>query len=147
MITWLTGFDNDEIQEAITQELTFKLFDLAKLNPKADQISGSICGYKIQDITTPLTKQVRYLDKLVDEWPRQSPRKSASAIGEESQRMMRIQQTRSMSLALGIVLMTLATTSLGSIVDGDHLALAGSGVLMTAGQPIANHSQRDLQNR
>ena len=68
VITWLTGFDNDEIQEAITRELTFEaFFDLAKLNPKADLISGSICGYKIQDITTPLTKQVRYLDKLVDE--------------------------------------------------------------------------------
>ena len=68
VITWLTGFDNDEIQEAITRELTFEaFFDLAKLNPKADQISGSICGNKIQDITTPLTKQVRYLDKLVDE--------------------------------------------------------------------------------
>ena len=39
--------------------------------------------------------------------------------------MMRIQQTRSISLALGIALMTLATTSLGSIVDSDHLALAG----------------------
>ena len=68
VITWLTGFDNDEIQEAITRELNFEaFFDLAKLNPKADQISGSICGYKIRDITTPLTKQVRYLDKLVDE--------------------------------------------------------------------------------
>ena len=41
--------------------------------------------------------------------------------------MIRIQQTRSVLLTLGIVLMTLATTSLGSIVDGDHLALAGSG--------------------
>ena len=68
VITWLTGFDNDEIQEAITRELTFEtFFDLAKLNPKADQISGSICGNKIQDITTPLTKQIRYLDKLVDD--------------------------------------------------------------------------------
>ena len=68
VITWLTGFDNDEIQEAITRELTFEaFFDLAKLNPKADQISGSICGYNIHDLTTPLTKQVRYLDKLVDE--------------------------------------------------------------------------------
>ena len=68
VITWLTGFDDDEIHEAITQELTFEeFFDLAKLNPKADQISGSICGYNIQDITTSLTKQVRYLDKLVDE--------------------------------------------------------------------------------
>ena len=68
VITWLTGFDHDEIQEAITRELTFEaFFDLAKLNPIADQISGTICGYNIQDITTPLTKQVRYLDKLVDE--------------------------------------------------------------------------------
>ena len=68
VITWLTGFNDDEIQGAITRELTFEaFFDLAKLNPKADQISGFICGYNIQDITTPLTKQVRSLDKLVDE--------------------------------------------------------------------------------
>ena len=39
----------------------------AKLHPNAELITGTICGYKIQEIQTPLTKQVRYLDKLVDE--------------------------------------------------------------------------------
>jgi hypothetical protein len=37
------------------------------LNPNADLITGMICGYRIEEIENPLTKQVRYLDKLVDE--------------------------------------------------------------------------------
>lgn len=40
---------------------------MAKLNPNANLIKGVICGYRIEDIETPLTKQVRFLDKLVDE--------------------------------------------------------------------------------
>ena len=68
VIRWLTGFNDTAIRKAITQELSFEsFFEMANLNPKASQISGTICGYKIQDITTPLTKQVRCLDKLVDE--------------------------------------------------------------------------------
>lgn len=48
--------------------MTFKtFFDSAKLNPNANLIAGIICGYRIEYIETPLTKQVRYLDKLVDE--------------------------------------------------------------------------------
>lgn len=52
----------------IVNKATFEqFFAAAKIHPNAELITGSICGYKIQDIQTPLTKQVRYLDKLVDE--------------------------------------------------------------------------------
>jgi len=68
VIEWLTGFDDNKIQELIDDNVTFKTFFLkANLNPKIPLIKGVICGYRIEDIETPLTKQVRCLDKLVDE--------------------------------------------------------------------------------
>ena len=68
VIQWLTGFNEKKLQELIDAEVTFKeFFEKADLNPKADLITGVICGYRIEAIETPLTKQVRYLDKLVDE--------------------------------------------------------------------------------
>lgn len=68
VIKWLTGFNSAEIEELITSKATFKeFFERATLNPNANQIKGVICGYRIEDIITPLTQQVRYLDKLVDE--------------------------------------------------------------------------------
>lgn len=68
VIEWLTGFDEKKMQELIDAEVTFKeFFDKADLNLNAHLIKGVICGYRIEEIETPLTKQVRYLDKLVDE--------------------------------------------------------------------------------
>jgi hypothetical protein len=68
VITWLTGFDNNKLQELITEKVTFEtFFQQAKLNPNAHLITGVICGYRIEDIDNTLTQQVRYLDKLVDE--------------------------------------------------------------------------------
>lgn len=68
VITWLTGFDDKKLQELIDDKVTFEsFFAIAKLNPNAPLIKGVICGYRIEEIETPLTKQVRYLDKLVDE--------------------------------------------------------------------------------
>jgi hypothetical protein len=68
IITWLTGFDDCKLQELIDKKVTFKtFFAVAKLNPNAHLIKGVICGYRIEEIETPLTKKVRYLDKLVDE--------------------------------------------------------------------------------
>lgn len=68
VITWLTGFEGKVLQDLITSKDTFKeFFQKATLNPHASLIKGVICGYRIEDIETPLTKQCRYLDKLVDE--------------------------------------------------------------------------------
>lgn len=68
VIEWLTGFDQTTIAKLIEEEVTFQtFFQRAKLNPKADLITGVICGYRIEELENPLTKQVRYLDKLVDE--------------------------------------------------------------------------------
>lgn len=68
VIEWLTGFDDKRLQELINEKATFKIFfEKAKLNPNAELIKGVICGYRIENIETPLTREVRYLDKLVDE--------------------------------------------------------------------------------
>jgi hypothetical protein len=68
VINWLTGFDNDKLQQLINEKVTFEtFFHQATLNPNAHLITGTICGYRIEEIENPLTQQVRYLDKLVDE--------------------------------------------------------------------------------
>jgi len=68
VIEWLTGFDNKKLQQLIDEKITLEtFFQRATMNPNAHLITGMICGYRIEDIDNPLTKQVRYLDKLVDE--------------------------------------------------------------------------------
>lgn len=68
VIQWLTGFNNKAMQELIKEKVTFEeFFQRATLHPNAHLITGTICGYKIEEIDNPLTKKVRYLDKLVDE--------------------------------------------------------------------------------
>jgi hypothetical protein len=68
VIKWLTGFDSKKLQELIKENVTFEIFfQHASLNPNAHLITGVICGYRIEEIENTLTRQVRYLDKLVDE--------------------------------------------------------------------------------
>jgi len=68
VIKWLTGFDDKKLKSLIKEKVTFEtFFQQAKLNPNAKLIIGVICGYRIEEIKNPLTKRVRYLDKLVDE--------------------------------------------------------------------------------
>lgn len=68
VIEWLTGYGEKQLQKCIEDQVTFKQFFLhANLNPNARLITGVICGYRVEEIENPLTQQVRYLDKLVDE--------------------------------------------------------------------------------
>ncbi|GAA3944001.1 DUF2200 family protein [Chitinophaga oryziterrae] len=68
VIEWLTGYDEKKLQELISEKVTFEtFFQHASLNPNANLITGVICGYRVEEIGNPLTQQVRYLDKLVDE--------------------------------------------------------------------------------
>lgn len=71
VIEWLTGFDEGRLQEFIEEKVTFEtFFQRAALHPNAHLIKGVICGYRIEEIDNALTRQVRYLDKLVDELAR-----------------------------------------------------------------------------
>jgi hypothetical protein len=68
VIEWLTGFDTRKLRELIQNEVTFEaFFQHASLHPNAHLITGVICGYRVEEIEDPLTRKVRYLDKLVDE--------------------------------------------------------------------------------
>ncbi|MFA5046822.1 MAG: DUF2200 domain-containing protein [Paludibacter sp.] len=68
VIEWLTGFNNMKLQELIKENVSFEtFFQQASLHPNAYLITGVICGYRVEEIGNPLTQQVRYLDKLVDE--------------------------------------------------------------------------------
>lgn len=68
VIEWLTGYDSGKLQQLIEEKVSFDtFFKGASLNPHANLITGLICGYRVEEIENPLTRQVRYLDKLVDE--------------------------------------------------------------------------------
>lgn len=68
VIEWLTGYNEKAIEKIISEKVNFEIFfQKAKLHQNAHLITGVICGYRIEEIENPLIKQVRYLDKLVDE--------------------------------------------------------------------------------
>ncbi len=68
VIKWLTGFNDKKLEQLIKDKVTFKdFFQQARLHPNAPLITGMICGYRIEEIENPITRQTRYLDKLVDE--------------------------------------------------------------------------------
>jgi len=72
VITWLTGYDDRGLRQAVADEVTFETFfaQAPQLNPNAHLITGVICGYRVEDIEDPLVRKIRYLDKLVDELAR-----------------------------------------------------------------------------
>jgi len=68
VIEWLTGYGEKALHKHIEEKVTFEqFFQEATINPNAHLITGVICGYRVEEIAKPLTQQVRYLDKLVDE--------------------------------------------------------------------------------
>ena len=69
VITWLTGYSEEEIALMCDSQLTMRYFfeQAPTYSPKADLITGVICGVKVQSVKDPLMKKIRQLDKLVDE--------------------------------------------------------------------------------
>lgn len=71
VITWLTGFQEAQLQAHLDQGTTFQdFFAAASLPAQASSITGAICGIRVETIADPLMQQIRYLDKLVDELAR-----------------------------------------------------------------------------
>ena len=74
VIQWLTGYTQADLDRHMAAKSTFQtFFDEADLHANAHLITGTICGYKIQDLDNELTRAVRYLDKLVDELAKGRP--------------------------------------------------------------------------
>lgn len=70
VIEWLTGFDEQNIQQLIKENVSFtSFFEKANIHPNAHLITGVICGYRIEEISEEfgVYRNCRYLDKLVDE--------------------------------------------------------------------------------
>ena len=69
IISWLTGYTQEALQEQIDKKVDFETFfaQAPQIHPNATKITGVICGYRVEDIEDPLMQQIRYLDKLVDE--------------------------------------------------------------------------------
>jgi hypothetical protein len=69
IIGWLTGFDTAGLQDQLARETDFETFfaEAPRLNPNRSQITGSICGYRVEEIEDPIEQKVRQLDKIVDE--------------------------------------------------------------------------------
>ena len=74
VLEWLTGYSEGVLKRLVAEKVTFEqFFRDATLNPNAHLITGVICGYRVEEIENPLTQQVRYLDKLVDELAKGRP--------------------------------------------------------------------------
>lgn len=69
IITWLTGYDAHALQNQLKSGVDIETFfqQAPLFNPNAVQITGLICGYRVETIENPLMQKIRYLDKLIDE--------------------------------------------------------------------------------
>jgi hypothetical protein len=72
IIRWLTGYGADELQSQLDRKADFESFfaSAPRLNPARTQITGVVCGVRVEDIEEPLMREIRYLDKLIDELAR-----------------------------------------------------------------------------
>ena len=69
IILWLTGYDQQQLEEVIINEASFEDFfsKAPQLNPNRALIKGVICGVRVEEIEEPIMQEIRYLDKLIDE--------------------------------------------------------------------------------
>lgn len=74
-IRWLTGYDQAQLEAELAAKTDFETFfaNAPAMNPARTQITGTICGVRIEAIEEPLMREIRYLDKLVDEIARGRP--------------------------------------------------------------------------
>jgi hypothetical protein len=75
LIYWLTGYNKESLEMILKNDISVRMFfnHALNFNPKANLITGNICGVKIEEITDPLMKRIRYLDKLIDELAKGKP--------------------------------------------------------------------------
>ena len=69
IIRWLTGYSQEELEEQLKEETDFETFfaEAPQLNPNRALIKGVICGVRVENIEEPTMREIRYLDKLIDE--------------------------------------------------------------------------------
>lgn len=69
IICWLTGYTQQQLDRQIEKQVNLETFyaEAPKLNPARNLITGTICGLRLEEIADPMTREIRYLDKLIDE--------------------------------------------------------------------------------
>ena len=69
IISWLTGYDADGLERVLDDKTDFETFfaEAPRMNPARTQVTGLICGVRVEEVEEPLMREIRYLDKLVDE--------------------------------------------------------------------------------
>lgn len=69
IIRWLTGYRQEEVEEQLEKKTDFESFfaEAPRLNPSRDLIKGVVCGVRVENVEEPTMREIRYLDKLVDE--------------------------------------------------------------------------------
>ncbi|NLJ97016.1 MAG: DUF2200 domain-containing protein [Clostridiales bacterium] len=69
IIRWLTGYSQEELEGKLEDETNFETFfsEASQLNPARQLIKGVVCGVRVENIEEPLMREIRYLDKLIDE--------------------------------------------------------------------------------
>lgn len=75
VICWLTGYSQQELEAQLEKQTDFETFfkDAPRLNPARALIKGTVCGVRVEDIEEPTMREIRYLDKLVDELAKGKP--------------------------------------------------------------------------
>lgn len=75
IILWLTGYTQKKLDSQIKKEIDFETFfkEATKMNPRRKQITGSVCGVKVQEVKEKTMREIRYLDKLIDELAKGKP--------------------------------------------------------------------------
>ena len=72
IISWLTGYGRKELDAQLEKQTDFEQFfaEAPKINPSRTLIKGVVCGVRVEDIKEPTMREIRYLDKLIDELAR-----------------------------------------------------------------------------
>jgi hypothetical protein len=75
IIRWLTGYTQKQFEKHLEKQTDFETFftKATKINPKRSLITGMVCGIRIEEINDPIMREIRYLDKLVDELAKGRP--------------------------------------------------------------------------
>ena len=75
IISWLTGYDRKQLETQLEERTDFETFfaKAPKLNPSRALIKGVVCGIRVEEVEDPLMREVRYLDKLIDELAKGKP--------------------------------------------------------------------------
>ncbi|MCT8139142.1 DUF2200 domain-containing protein [Anaerobacillus sp. CMMVII] len=69
IIRWLTGYSQEELEAKLEKQTDFETFftEATQLNPSRSLIKGVVCGVRVEDVEEPTMREIRYLDKLIDE--------------------------------------------------------------------------------